>query len=331
MIVSIAVPSWATHLVSDLTDWKRSPVPVAAIHRFALPEDAYFEYAFLDATGTARPDPGNPWPPQNPWWDYARSLRGPAYQPDPIAEVGTARPSGQVLRAAIQSDTLGQHRRYLVYTPAGYAGEKLPLVLFQDGMAYYAWGKVPQVFDRLLAARQVRPAHLVFVPSRERAREYAFNPDYRHFLVAELLPAVEARLRCSGERITWGASLGGLLSAWLAWEHPALFQMVVAQSGAFHFPPDQGRIDPFQGGEWFLGTVASSAGLPPRSLRWYLDCGTLEWFLASNRRLVKALRRQGFAVRFQTRAAGHNWVNWRNGLAGAFRCALGDSDVSGLP
>ena len=209
MDVTLTAPPWVTHLVSDLTDWNRAPLPVSALRRFTLHDDAYFEYAFLDASGTARPDPDNPWPLQNPWWDFARNLWGPAYRPDPSAEVGAARPRGQLLRATIRSSTLGQQRRYLVYTPAGYAGEKLPLVLFQDGMAYYAYGKVPQIYDRLLATQQVHPAHLVFVPPRDRVREYAFNPVYRQFLVAELLPAVEARLLSSGERIAWGASLGG--------------------------------------------------------------------------------------------------------------------------
>jgi len=60
-------------------------------------------------------------------------------------------------------------------------------------------------------------------------------------------------------------------------------------------------------------------------LRWHLDCGQLEWLLASNERLAAALAEKGAIVRLVTRPAGHNWVNWRNGLAQGLCFALGDS------
>lgn len=324
MQVTLKPPVWAVQVISDLTDWQRAPLPVAELQPFSLPDDVYFEYAYLTASGQPRPDPDNNHPPQNPWWHYARSLFGPAYRPDPFAKVGAARPRGQVRRMRVHSQILAQQRHCLVYSPAGHVEEALPHVLFQDGKAYYGWGMVPQVFDRLLDAGQVRPAHLIFVPPRERTREYAFNQSYRQFLVQELLPAVEARCRCTGERVAWGASLGGLLSAILAWENGHLFRKVVTQSGAFLFSPDQDLTDPFQGGEWFRAEVLASGHRPARGLSWYLECGSLEWLLDSNRRLVRVLERQGAPVTFQVRAAGHNWVNWRNGLAAAFRFALAE-------
>jgi len=61
----------------------------------------------------------------------------------------------------------------------------------------------------------------------------------------------------------------------------------------------------------------------PTRLIWHLDCGRLEWLLASNERLAAALAEKGANVSFVTRSAGHNWVNWRNGLAQGLRFALG--------
>jgi enterochelin esterase-like enzyme len=61
-------------------------------------------------------------------------------------------------------------------------------------------------------------------------------------------------------------------------------------------------------------------------VRWYLDCGTLEWLTESNRRLAEALREKNYEVEFQLRSAGHNWTNWRNGLAGALRFVLAGHD-----
>lgn len=320
MRVELTAPAWATHLLSDLGDWQRAPLPVADLRPIELPDDAYFEYAWLDAQGQRREDPANPNPRLNPWWTYACHVAGPRWSLDPDAAAAAgARPRGRTLKLEIASRRLGQARRALVYTPAGCADRELPLVLFQDGKAYYGWGHAPQVLDRLLARGEAAPAHLVFVPPRERTPEYFFNPVYRDFLRDELLPAVAARVAVGPRRVAWGASLGGLLSAQLAWESGGGFDTVVAQSGAFLFSPDMTRGDPFHGREAFLDLVVKG---PLPKLRWRLECGTLEWLLPSNRRLAGALGERGADVRLVTRPAGHNWVNWRCGLAGGLAFAL---------
>ncbi|MFO7608646.1 MAG: hypothetical protein R6X35_05535, partial [Candidatus Krumholzibacteriia bacterium] len=146
MRVELAAPGFATHLLSDLTDWQRRPLPVAELEPFDLPDDAYFEYAWQDAAGERHPDPANPNPRLNPWWEYASNLAGPAWRPDPDADPGDARPRGRVLKLEVDSRILGQRRRLLVYSPPGLADAELPLVLFQDGKAYFGWGKAPQVY-----------------------------------------------------------------------------------------------------------------------------------------------------------------------------------------
>lgn len=321
MRVELAAPPWATHLLSDLTDWQRAPVPVAELAPLELPDDAYFEYAWLDRDGQRREDPANTNPRLNPWWPYACHLAGPAYRPDPDAVVALGlAPRGRTLRLEVAARGLGQRRHVLVYTPAGCADLALPAILFQDGKAYQGWGRVPQVLDLLLARGEVAPAHLVFVPPVERTVEYFFNPTYRRFLLDEALPAVAGRVALAGPLVAWGASLGGLLSAQLAWESPGRFRAVVAQSGAFLFSPDMTPGDPFHGREAFLDVVANS---PQPEIAVHLDCGTLEWLLPSNRRLAEALRQGGHAVQQVERAAGHNWVNWRNGVADGLRFCLG--------
>ncbi|MCB1181867.1 esterase family protein [bacterium] len=320
MRVDLQPPAWATHLWSDHTDWRKAPVPVERLAPFEIPDDAYFEYAWQDADGEKRPDPDNPNPRLNPWWTFASNLMGPAYAPDRWVVEEGVKPAGRVLRLRVETARFPAARQVLVYTPAGHADAELPAVWFQDGKAYFGWGRVAQVLDRLLAAGEVAPAHLVFVTPNDRTREYAFNPDYLAHLVAEVLPAVEARIAGDGRRTAWGASLGGLCSAYLAWDHPELFQRVVAQSGAFLFSPDMDLSWPFEGREAFRQRVEVEA---PRDIAWHLDCGTLEWLTGSNERLVAALAAAGMSARLELRAAGHNWVNWRNGLARGLRFALG--------
>jgi enterochelin esterase-like enzyme len=323
MDVELRPPAWATHLLSDLTDWLRAPLPVRELRPFGLPDDAYFEYAWLDADGQPKADPEDPNPARNPWWDYARGLQGPAYRPDPDAVPGDRRPAGRVLRLVVPSRILGQERHVLIYSPAGLADASLPAVYFQDGKSYFGWGRAAQVLDRLLSTGRVRAAHLIFVVPSDRSWEYVIRGEYLRFLVEELLPAVEARAPCDGQRIALGASLGGLLSAGLAWRHPDLFQTVAAQSGAFLYAPDREVDDPYRGPEWLRQQVRAA---PRRSIRWYLVCGTLEWLAPCNLRLAESLRAKGYACELHLRHAGHNWVNWGDGLPGALRFALGPPD-----
>ncbi|MEZ4386534.1 MAG: alpha/beta hydrolase-fold protein [Candidatus Krumholzibacteriia bacterium] len=322
MKIDLTPPPWATHLVSDLDDWLRAPRPVADVAPFEVPDDAYFEYAWLDRDGTPRPDPDNPNPPRNEWWPYARYLAGPAYVPDPWAEVpAKTAPAGVVRRLRLDSRHLQEQRHVLVYTPAGQAGRPLPQVVFQDGKAYYGWGRTPQIFDRLLQAGRCEPAHLVFIPPVRRSVEYHLNDRYLAFVHEEVLPAVEERAPClHGRRVAWGASMGGFCSAELAWRHPLSFQTVVSQSGAFLFHPGQ-RIgdDPHGGRPWWRERVGREAWRP---VRWHLQTGTLEWLHEPNRNLARALEIAGYDVRYAERPSGHNWTTWRNGLAEGFRFAL---------
>jgi len=331
MRVNLVPPVWATHLFSDLTDWRKAPIEVAGLRPFDLPDDAYFEYAWQDREGKLRPDPENLLPRLNPWWDHACHLAGPDYQPDRWLVPQEVRPAGRVLRLRVPTNKFGAQRQVLVYSPPGLGETPLPTIYFQDGKAYYGWGRVCQVLDRLLAANLVGPAHLVFMTPAQRTVEYAFNDAYLDHVVTEVLPAVEARAPSDGERTAWGASLGGLCSAHLAWSHPDLFGRVVSQSGAYLFSADMDFSFPFAGGESFRQRVLAEG---PQRIAWHLQWGSLEWLAGSNERLAATLLGQGATVQRVVSHAGHNWVNWRNGLAGGLRFAAPfaglDSPASGI-
>jgi len=318
MRVTLTPPAWATHLFSDLGDWRKAPLPVAELAPFQLPDDVYFEYAWQDAAGQLHPDPDNANPLLNPWWKHASHLTGPDYAPSKWLVAAEVRPRGRVLRLKVPALSFGGERQILVYTPAGYGEQALPLIYFQDGKAYYGWGRVCQILDRLLSAAQAEPAHLVFLTPTQRTREYAFNDDYLKHVIEEVLPTVERRVRCSGLRTAWGASLGGLCSAQLAWRNPDLFQRVVSQSGAFLFSPEMDFAFPFAGAESFRQEVLREG---PRGLSWHLAWGTLEWLAASNQRLAATLLAQGAVVQQTESPAGHNWVHWGNGLAAGLEFA----------
>jgi enterochelin esterase-like enzyme len=318
MKVTITIPSWAKFIVSDFTDMDRSPQPVSeSTVSFELPDDAYFEYAFLDADSVMKPDPNNPVKAENPWFPNASAILAPDYKPDVYANP-SGKAEGRVLRPRIESSFLKQTRRMIVYTPKGYENQALPTVYVQDGVAYYRIAKLAEVLEHLLQESLVRPAHLIFIEPIDRLLDYRFNTNYRAFITDELVPLIDKELQTTSERIAMGASLGGLVSATLALEHPDLFQTVITQSGAFLGSPTE--LDFYKGNSsWVLETLRSSELLP---LRWYTETGTIEWLTNINRKLHDMLEQKNYNHVYAERNAGHNWVNWRNGLGNALKFAL---------
>lgn len=318
MNVSITIPPWAKFIVSDFTDMERNPQPVKESQiSFDLPENAYFEYGFLDADGKVQPDPNNPTKADNPWHPNTSAIVAPHYQASAYA-TPTAKAEGRVLRPRIESSFLHQSRRMIAYTPKGYEQQALPVVYVQDGIAYYRIAKLAEVLEQLLQENLVRPAHLVFIEPIDRLVDYRFNAHYRSFMTDELVPLIHKELQTTSERIVMGASLGGLVSATLALEHPDMFQTVIAQSGAFLGSPRE--LDFYKGkSSWVLETLQSNERLP---LRWYIETGTIEWLTDINRKVHEVLEQKNYDPAYAERNAGHNWVNWRNGLGNALKFAL---------
>jgi enterochelin esterase family protein len=322
MEATIEIPSWATHVASDHTDMDRNPHPVdaAKVARFTLelPDDVYFEYGFLDREGELRPDPANERRADNPWYPNASALVGPDYAPDPHAEVDADRAAGSLDRLRWESERLGEVRRATVYTPAGSTGP-LPTLVLQDGTAYLRIARLPAVLESLLEAGEIAPARLVMIEPQDRRAEYGFNAAYRDFVVEDVLPRVAAEHGEPTNLLLMGASLGGLFSMTLALHHPELIAGVAAQSGAFLGTPEE--PEPYDNDRsWVLQTLADREGGGP--WRAYTEVGTIEWLMDVNRRVHEHLERGDGPHAYAERNAGHNWVNWRNGLAAALRFLL---------
>jgi enterochelin esterase-like enzyme len=310
-------PPWASHLISDLGDWHRSPLPVADIKPFELPDDAWFEFAWLDAEGNPHPDPKAD-PAGNPWWDYACCRFGPDFREHTDIPRAQTKAESRFVRHKYQSVHLGSPRWVFMYSPAG-PDEPRPLVLFQDGKATWHHGRVGPLVDALTRKGDIPAAHYVFVQPEKRGEDYLFSSQYVAFVVSELLPFVESKLACDGRRKAWGVSLGALASAWLALAEPGVFDTVIAQSGAFLGGREDDPHNPYEGSEWLLSRIRAGEG---DRLRWSLECGTLEWLHEGHLRLVDAMKTSGLPHRSVERNMGHNWANWRQGIPDSLRWAL---------
>ncbi len=311
--VTFHPPAKARYLIGDFTDWERRPIPIAEPLTLEFPAEAYIEYAFLDAQGQPFPDPDNPHKAQNPWWSYPRAIELPGFRYVP------PRPPSQpvqVHRHRLESAAFGTTRRYYVYNPNQPAQATLYV---QDGVAYYRTARLAEVAQGLLELGEIKPLRIVFVEPENRRQEYWFNPAYEAHLLQEVIPAVETHYGPTPEQGLLGASLGGLVSAWLAWRNPRIFSKVATQSACLTASPKGGNS--FTDPEWLTEQYQATPTLP---LRFYCETGQIEWLLASNRRFAAMLADKGYPHAYLERPSGHNWMTWRQGLAPALTYLFGN-------
>jgi len=312
-------PRGARYLVGDFTDWLHRPLPIEKALRLEMPEGAYLEYAFLDEVRKPFADPDNPHLAQNPWWSYPRAVELPGFRFEaPPAPQGPELP---VERYRIESTIFRAARRYYVWqTP-----DPEVTLYVQDGVAYYRTAHMHLVAQALWEARQIVPLRLVFLEPERREEEYWFSEAYEAFLLEEILPRIAADYGATPRQGLWGASLGGLVSAWLAFRHPEQFSFVGLQSACFTAEPS--GHDSYRGPEWLTARYAERERLP---LRVYQETGQIEWLLAPNRRFAAVLADKGYPHAYRERPSGHNWVTWKQGLAPGLRFLFGHAPQEGV-
>jgi len=212
-------------------------------------------------------------------------------------------PHGRVEEFDFESRILRNRRRIHTHLPPGYdydLARRFPSLYVHDGGEYLNRGRLPALLDNLIFGKEISPLITVMVDPVERAREYRASEDYAAFLESELIPHVERRYRTLSQREAhgiMGASLGGLISTYVALSRPHLFSRVGGQSSAFHIE------------ELKIAALLTSFGV---RTAFYLDVGTYEpRYLPAHQRIVGMLNALGCPCFFQQRAGGHNWTSWR--------------------
>jgi predicted alpha/beta superfamily hydrolase len=165
-------------------------------------------------------------------------------------------------------------REVRVYLPPGYDENELkryPVLYMHDGANLFldeeAFGgiswDIDDSLDLLDEMSLVDKVIVVGVYTRDRMNEYTL-PGYELYgrqLVEMLKPLVDRRFRTlpgQSNTAVMGSSLGGVLSFYLAWQHPEVFGKAVCMSSTFGYRDDlAGRVD----------------GEPIRPVQIYLDSG----------------------------------------------------------
>lgn len=147
----------------------------------------------------------------------------------------------------IDSRVLGETRRINVYLPPTYAAmpdSQFPVLYMPDGGIQEDFLHVAGLVQVSVGNGTMRPFLLVGIENTARRRdltgptaspddrtiapEVGGSADFRRFMRAELMPAVQARYRTTGESGIVGESLAGLFVVETLFLEPDLFDVYIA-------------------------------------------------------------------------------------------------------
>lgn len=300
-------------VVGEFTDWDKRGLKCKSLEgtdikyfSMQFPPDARIEYKII-VDGNWLLDTLNPNKKDNGVGGENSFFTMPEYKPTTYMQPKPQAGKGRFEDMDYPADA-GKTRKVRIYLPAGYdaSGARYPSIYFGDGQEYIDRIHAEVIMENLVAEGKMRPAVLVFVPPMDRMKEYWLNASYLDWEVKTLVPAVDAKYRTindPAQRAHAGASLGGLLSEYAAFQHPEVFGVVLGQSAAFIV----------NNGE----AISALAAAEKKSIRFYLDVGTYEGLIGSNRQVKKLLKSKGYELSYHEYSQGHNWTHWGDALPDA--------------
>jgi len=265
--------------------------------------DARLDYKYIINNSEWILDPLNPKTVTGGFGPNSELAMGGYVQPVEI-EAHPGMPHGSIQSFDFHSAVLGNHRRVQVYLPPGYAADTLlhyPSIYVNDGGEYISLAFMNNVLDYSIDRGEIEKVIAVFVDPVDRNSEYRLNEAYRRMIIDELVPHVDAAYRTlhdPAKRGIMGASLGGLISFFIACRHPEVFGLCAGQSSAFQVENDR-----------MIDIIASGS---KKNVLFYLDWGTYETAIRrSNLDMLDVLHAKGYSIRSFEYHEGHSWGSWR--------------------
>ncbi len=306
-------------VASDLNQWNPAASPMRRVAGTDLwfcvipaPPAARFDYKLIvDSTWIL--DPSNPLTAVEGFGPNSE-IRMPLYRAPSEPEYRENIRHGSLDTIVFRSEALARPVPVIVYVPPGLvSGHPAPTVFVADGGEYLSLAQMNNVLDNLIAGERIPPVIGVFVDPRtdlrdsrtsRRMTEYSMSDSFVTFLVRELRPFLSTRypLAVTPDRTAiLGASLGGLIATYVAFQRPDVFGLCAAQSPAYQI----------HNGD-MLTLMADS---PRKPFRMYLGTGTIYDAETYARRMRSVLAGKGYEFRYDEVPESHSWANWRARLA----------------
>jgi enterochelin esterase family protein len=273
-----------------------------------LPCRPGFHYYELDIDGFRCPDPHSP--KYFGWRKWSSAVE----VPDPNLDFYLPKevPHGDVHMHWYRSETIGQWRRCLVYTPPGYGDDpeaRYPVLYLQHGageseLAWTMQGKANFILDNLIAAGRARPMIMVMDNGYANFGRNIFP----YVVIEELIPQIDREFRTIADR-----------------EYRAIAGLSMGASQALEI--GVGNLEYFTGIGWFSGPsrnidvqrsfsgeLQNSNKFNRRVKLLWLACGELDDVYDGAVGLHEALEGHGIDHTWHESEGSHEWQVWREHL-----------------
>lgn len=250
---------------------------------------------------------------------------------------------GKVVTETIQSKILGVERNVNVYVPDDFEThpeKQYPVLYLLHGLygTNKDWterGHVEDVMARVLRSGEAVQMVIIMPDAGGNdpmvQQNGYFNLEgweYENFFFNEMMPALEAKYRCIGDkahRAIAGLSMGGGGTASYAQRHPELFCAAYCMSA--YFGERQGVEIDAQGKVllWrksaqklncieFVENADEATVAALKTVDWFIDCGDDDFLILPNMEMIKALKQKGIPCECRMRDGSHDWEYWHSAL-----------------
>jgi S-formylglutathione hydrolase FrmB len=232
------------------------------------------------------------------------------------------------------SAALQRQMPYEIVLPAGYASgqQRYPVLYLLHG-----WQGDETNWVRLTHLVELASRYPLIIVTPQAANSWyvnsATNPAdrYADYIADDLIAEIDGRYRTiasSHQRAIAGLSMGGYGALLLTLHHPDLFDFAGSVSGAFAGPSGIEHVlpalkpstdeafGPFGSAtrkENDLDTLIDGAD-PAKTPYMFLECGTSDPLLPSDRHVVAELSARGFTYEYHELPGAHTWSFWDNSL-----------------
>jgi putative tributyrin esterase len=229
------------------------------------------------------------------------------------------------------SPSLARDVHYRILLPAGYADDstaRFPVLYLLHGL----YGDRTNWSELTKLAEYARPYKFIIVmPDGANSwyvNSYASPHDrYEDFIFRDLIAEVDSRHRTLPQRqarAIAGLSMGGFGTLKFALKYPDSFVFAASMTGALNAPLDladevaefrdellkafgpPGNSNRAQNDVFFLASEA----VPTRVPYLYMDCGTSDGFLFTNRQFAALLQKKIIPFEYHEFPGGHEWQYW---------------------